>query len=265
MSKSSPDSSDIYLDGHLLWSASALYVDMDSLIEISDDHSQMIVMSQGATGTAFDFCDGRIGTMALVINDKETYRLYSLPACGNTKVLWKGDAVHFIGSSDGKHRDEVFIFEGGNFKPDQGSKAKSTDISVEKLSIPAGFGSGSKAGWGSSNKRVDRRTDERSPSASQEMVQRHPESVLRVIRANIGGIKDVYDKYLKIHPNMGGRITVKFKINPSGNVDAIDVIESTTGVQMMDEEIKDKARMMKFEQVESGYSVINYTFNFSKN
>lgn len=93
-----------------------------------------------------------------------------------------------------------------------------------------------------------------------EAGSRSPESILRVIRSHVGGFRYSYEKALKQNPDIGGKISLKFTIAPDGTVVAIDVVSSTTGVASLDDEIKDKARRMKFDSIEKGNVTVTYAF-----
>ena len=93
---------------------------------------------------------------------------------------------------------------------------------------------------------------------------RSPESILRVIRQHIGGFRYSYAKFLRDNPNLGGKITLKFTIAPSGDIIAIQIVSSNTGEPSLDDDIKDKAKRMKFDQIERGNVTVTYTFTLDK-
>lgn len=97
-----------------------------------------------------------------------------------------------------------------------------------------------------------------------EAGSRSPESILRVIRTHIGGFQYTYQKYLRDNPGLGGKISLKFTIAPSGDIIAISVVSSNTGNGALDSEIKDKARRMKFDQIEKGNVTVTYAFVLDK-
>lgn len=97
-----------------------------------------------------------------------------------------------------------------------------------------------------------------------EAGSRSPESILRVIRQHIGGFQYTYQKYLRDNPGLGGKISLKFTIAPSGDIIAISVVSSNTGNGELDDEIKDKARRMKFDQIEKGNVTVTYAFVLDK-
>jgi len=97
-----------------------------------------------------------------------------------------------------------------------------------------------------------------------EAGSRSPESILRVIRGNLGGFQYTYQKYLRDHPELGGKISLKFTIAPSGSIVAIQLVSSNTGSSELDEEIKDKARRMAFDAIDQGNVTVTYAFVLDK-
>lgn len=93
-----------------------------------------------------------------------------------------------------------------------------------------------------------------------EVGSRSPESILRVIRTNIGGFRYSYEKVLRENPDVGGKIAMRFTIAPSGDIVAIEIVSSSTGVDALDAEIKEKARRMKFDSIEKGNVTVTYAF-----
>lgn len=93
---------------------------------------------------------------------------------------------------------------------------------------------------------------------------RSPESILRVIRQNMGGFRYVYEKFLRDNPNLGGRISLRFTIAPSGDILQIAVVASNTGNDAMDENVKEQAKKMKFDSIEKGNVTVTYAFLLDK-
>jgi TonB family protein len=137
----------------------------------------------------------------------------------------------------------------------------------------AGFGTGNGGtrkgnmalGAGGTGKGMSTRARIAPPKPSDvelggEAGSRSPESILRVIRQHIGGFQYTYQKYLRDNPGLGGKISLKFTIAPSGDIIAISVVASNTGNGGLDDEIKDKARRMKFDQIEKGNVTVTYAF-----
>lgn len=93
---------------------------------------------------------------------------------------------------------------------------------------------------------------------------RSPESILRVIRSHIGGFRYAYEKYLRENPNLGGKLSLKFTIAPSGDIVAMGIVASNTGNATLDGEIKEKAARMKFDAIEKGNVTVTYAFVLDK-
>lgn len=93
---------------------------------------------------------------------------------------------------------------------------------------------------------------------------RSAESILRVIRAHVGGFRYTYEKFLKENPAIGGKISLKFTIGPAGDIVAIEIAGSNTGNTTLDQEIKDKARRMKFDAIDKGNVTVTYAFVLDK-
>jgi TonB family protein len=89
---------------------------------------------------------------------------------------------------------------------------------------------------------------------------RSAESILRVIRQHIGGFRYTYEKFLRDNPNLGGKISLSFTIAPSGDIVSISIVNSNTGEAALDADIKEKARRMKFDQIEKGNVTVTYAF-----
>jgi len=90
---------------------------------------------------------------------------------------------------------------------------------------------------------------------------RSAESILRVIRAHIGGFRYTYEKFLRTDSTLKGKITFKFTIAASGDIVAIGLESSSTGSKALDAELMNKARRMRFDEVEHGNVTVTYTFD----
>lgn len=182
--------------------------------------------------------------------------------------------------------DAIIAGGGGHLsKGDRGGRGASGDGDRMGAMGGVGFGTGGRAGWGTGNggtrkgkmalgaggtgKGIATRAKIEPPKPNDvelggEAGSRSPESILRVIRAHIGGFRYTYEKYLKQNPNLGGKISLKFTISPAGDIIAISVASSNTGNGALDDEIKDKARRMKFDQIEKGNVTVTYAFVLDK-
>ena len=93
---------------------------------------------------------------------------------------------------------------------------------------------------------------------------RSPESILRVIRQGMGGFRYVYEKFLRDNPNLGGKISLRFTIAPSGDIIQIAVVSSNTGDESLDATLMGQAKRMKFDQIEKGNVTVTYAFLLDK-
>jgi TonB family protein len=93
---------------------------------------------------------------------------------------------------------------------------------------------------------------------------RSPESILRVIRQSMGGFRYVYEKYLRDNPNLGGKISLRFTIAPSGDIVDISLVASNTGDEKLDGNLMDQAKRMKFEDIPKGNVTVTYAFLLDK-
>jgi hypothetical protein len=87
---------------------------------------------------------------------------------------------------------------------------------------------------------------------------RSTESILRIIRQHIGGFRYSHEKALREHPRVHGDILLEFTIAPSGDIVALHVVRSTTKSPSLDDDIKEKARRMKFDVIERGNATVQY-------
>ncbi|MEN9355122.1 MAG: hypothetical protein RL318_2447, partial [Fibrobacterota bacterium] len=93
-----------------------------------------------------------------------------------------------------------------------------------------------------------------------EQGARSPESILRVIRMHLGGLRYTYEKFLRTDSTLKGKISFKFTIDRNGDILAISLASSSTGSQALDEELMKKARRMKFDNIEGGNVTVTYAF-----
>lgn len=89
---------------------------------------------------------------------------------------------------------------------------------------------------------------------------RSSESILRVIRQHMGGFRYVYEKYLRDNPDLGGKISLRFTIAPSGEILQIAVVASNTGNEEMDKNIEEQAKKMRFDEIPKGNVTVSYAF-----
>jgi len=95
-------------------------------------------------------------------------------------------------------------------------------------------------------------------------ISRTPESILVVIQSNVDKFTKIYEKYLRGDVALGGKISIKFTIAPSGNVIAAKVIDRKFLCPSLEREITSQVRSMKFEEIPFGNTTVTYAFVFKK-
>jgi len=87
--------------------------------------------------------------------------------------------------------------------------------------------------------------------------------IMAVVNARMPGLRNIYNKYLKLKPEFGGKITLKFSIAPSGDIDNIDIVSSTTGYSDFDNAVKNMVATWKWKFIKSGRvtSIVPFTFD----
>jgi len=230
-----PDSSEMYLDNRLIW-AGGVGSSIDSAVVISGKNNQIVVLSQYMTGTAFESCDGRVGSSVLVLDDQRALRFANIATCGKLNVIQKAGVLRLKGSSDGKRNDESFVYNDGLIIAEAGSKARQSQITYEDLYNAEKSNS-------STNGRV---ADMSEPIKS---IHRSEDDV-RSMFYQKSGVIGIYNEYLRMNPDLNGDISIRFKISPNGDIVSADIVRSSTHNKSMDEQIKDKARRLSFPECE---------------
>lgn len=163
--------------------------------------------------------------------------------------------------------DVILAGGGGSIKKgEQGGRGGSSGDRMAAVG-GTGLGTGGRAGFGTG---AAVRAKVSVPKAADielggEAGSRSPQSILRVIRTHMGGFRYTYEKFLRANPKLGGRISLKFTIAPSGDIVAISIAKSETGDAALDQEILDKAKRMKFDQIEKGNVTVTYALRLDKN
>ncbi|MDR1830655.1 MAG: TonB family protein [Candidatus Fibromonas sp.] len=87
--------------------------------------------------------------------------------------------------------------------------------------------------------------------------------VMAVVNARMPGLRNIYNKYLKLRPKFGGKVTLKFTIVPSGDVIDIAIVSSTTDYSDFDNAVKNMVAAWKWKAIKSGNTTPTVPFNFS--
>lgn len=92
----------------------------------------------------------------------------------------------------------------------------------------------------------------------------NPKEINQVIQNNIGGIKYCYEKFLRLIPNLSGRIDCQFTITEDGSVSDVKVARSTLKNDDVAECFLSKLARMKFPPPRGGAMTITYPFVFAQ-
>lgn len=87
---------------------------------------------------------------------------------------------------------------------------------------------------------------------------------MKVVRQRTPGLRHIYIKFLKKKPGFQGKVTLKFTIDPGGEIISISIASSTTGYGEFDDEIKNAVSRWKFSKVKSGNTTVTIPFTFSE-
>ena len=93
--------------------------------------------------------------------------------------------------------------------------------------------------------------------------KRSAESVNDVIKQRHSDLQKIYTKYKENKPGFAGKVTLKFTIDPRGDVAEISVESSTTNDSTFDEVIKMAVSTWNFGRVAKGNTTVTIPFTFS--
>jgi TonB family protein len=99
-------------------------------------------------------------------------------------------------------------------------------------------------------------------SGDIEDKDRSAQIISSVISSYLGGIKYVYNRELKNNPNLSGKITVSYIINPDGTVSDISIKESTVNWPPLEEKLIKRIKHWKFPPSKSRKVRIVFPFLF---
>lgn len=100
---------------------------------------------------------------------------------------------------------------------------------------------------------------------SSEERFRSSEEILAVVRAHSPGLRHLYNKHLKRQPGLGGKVTVRFAISPSGLVVDAAIANGTTGSPGFEAEVLARVRSWRFGAIDAlGNDIVTVPFNFSE-
>lgn len=102
-------------------------------------------------------------------------------------------------------------------------------------------------------------------TVSNEGRFRSSEDILAVVRSHSPGLRHLYNTHLKLNPGLGGKVTVRFAISPSGRVVDAATVSATTGSRRFEEQVLEKIQTWRFEAIKAvGNDIVTVPFNFSE-
>jgi TonB family protein len=88
--------------------------------------------------------------------------------------------------------------------------------------------------------------------------------IMAVVNARMPGLRNIYNKYLKLKPGFSGKVTLKFTIAPGGDIVSIAIVSSTTGYSDFDNAVKNMVGTWKWKAIKSGNTTPTIPFNFTE-
>ena len=88
--------------------------------------------------------------------------------------------------------------------------------------------------------------------------------IMKVVRQRTPGLRHIYNKYLKKQPGFSGKVTLRFTIDPGGDIISISVASSSTGFAEFDKAVKNTVKHWPFSKVKSGNTTVTIPFTFSE-
>jgi len=88
--------------------------------------------------------------------------------------------------------------------------------------------------------------------------------IMAVVNARMPGLRNIYNKYLKLKPGFSGKVTLKFTIAPGGDIVSISIVSSTTGYGEFDNAVKNMVATWKWKAIKSGNTTPTIPFNFTE-
>ncbi|MBL8028814.1 MAG: TonB family protein [Fibrobacteres bacterium] len=132
-------------------------------------------------------------------------------------------------------------------------------------SLAGGSASGGNVGSLTKRATVELPTTKDFMSQGDGLAGRSPEEIYRVVMQHIGGLRAEYNKRLRDKPNLRGKVTIRFTIDPSGKVAKSEVVSSTMGDKLLEMSIASRVKAWRFDACgKCGMATVTYPFAFSQ-
>jgi TonB family protein len=93
---------------------------------------------------------------------------------------------------------------------------------------------------------------------------RSKQEIMQVVNARMPGLRNIYNKYLKLKPDFSGKVVLKFTIAPGGDIISIAIVSSTTDYSDFDNAVKSMVATWKWKVIKSGNTTPTIPFNFTE-
>ncbi|WP_290761645.1 TonB family protein [Fibrobacter sp. UBA4297] len=94
---------------------------------------------------------------------------------------------------------------------------------------------------------------------------RSAQKIMEVVKANTPNrLKPLYNNFLRTKPGFGGKITVKFKILPDGNVETGEIVGTTMNFPEFEKAVLDDILQWKFDAGDYSNCTVTIPFTFSE-
>ncbi|MBD3421113.1 MAG: TonB family protein, partial [Chitinivibrionales bacterium] len=98
--------------------------------------------------------------------------------------------------------------------------------------------------------------------AASSNAKRDDKAINKIVRMHKRSIRMAYERYLRSDPSLSGKITVRFTIATSGRVVRVEILENTTGSASLENDIRQRIRRWKFDELGTGDGDVTVTYPF---
>ena len=94
---------------------------------------------------------------------------------------------------------------------------------------------------------------------------RSAQKIMEVVKANTPNrLKPLYNNFLRVNPSFEGKVTVKFKILPDGNVETGEIVGTTMNFPEFEKAVLDDILQWKFDAGDYSNCTVTIPFTFSE-
>jgi TonB family protein len=98
---------------------------------------------------------------------------------------------------------------------------------------------------------------------AQASANRDEESITSIVRSNLPRLQAIYNRSLKMNPDLKGKIIIKFTIVPDGSVSDVEMVSSTFGDADFENSMLLRVRQWKFPAIKEEKNLtVTYPFVF---